>query len=228
MKLAACLIGALLSICPLSGSVTLDFNVANDASGTWSPVPEGYGDNVATSPQGGFVYIISGSGTPNVTFALTGADHYESSLSDNYGTLVDVLAPTDTNPSDGTAFMTITLTAASGYFVTLNSFDVANYLTNPVTFDINVTSAVGGDGPFNISYSDFTTTTYDTVTPLITGSQVVLTITFGVGTAPADFALDNLTFSQSVPEPTTMALILAATLGLVLRRSPKSRIANRI
>jgi hypothetical protein len=177
-------------------------------------IPSTLGSNATVDGPG---YNVTSGTTPNISVSMTtvndsGAINVPNLLywSTDYGDLVDVAFAV----SNGD-YARVTLTADSGYAVNLQTFDLAGYPAVDWLADrIRVYDGAGtvlwnqdgttvlGAGPAHSSYA-----------PNITGSTLILE--YG---SNWNIGLDNLTFVQVVPEPSSLLLGSLAGLALLRRR----------
>jgi hypothetical protein len=172
------------------------------------PVPAGHGSNEV--------------GTPNVTLDWsTGGDWDQYSNWDGRGDAYQIEA------SNITPAVIVFTPDANWITVTITSFDLDEYVggdDTTVNWTISGSSsgtlASGTWDDFNNVNDPFDLGGRSTVTPNVTGADgEALTLsfeqTFGLVTY---LAMDNLTFAQAVPEPSSTALLGLGGLVLMLRR----------
>jgi hypothetical protein len=178
-------------------ATTITFTASTpDPNGTGSSITGGYGSdaNVSVGYSPSVYTYASGYGT----LAGTGAAAYDDNTDET---------------------LTMTFTAAAGYTVTLNSFDLAAYeeYNTPGYYnyptDITVT---GGATTYtnNGSYPDGYT--YTTYSPNETGTSLTLTITdlYYVGINDISYT-ENAVPVSATPEPSSLILSLTGVFGLV-------------
>ncbi|HVP43906.1 MAG TPA: PEP-CTERM sorting domain-containing protein [Terriglobales bacterium] len=179
----------------------------------WAPLPPGYGNQVTSATQDGFLYDLVGGPTPNVVtqFATSGLPPVYTWLGD-YGDLANVIFAQEPKVFE------FDLIADPGFLVTLNSFDMA---TCSVTFvgcfdvagyTINDVQVLDGDGNVLFSVSDpfipsaghyhfsFNGVTAETLRIMFDSTNV----------DSDDVGIGNINFSQegtAVPEPGSLALL---------------------
>jgi hypothetical protein len=187
-------------------------------AGTSSP---NYGDNVATSPQGGFSYGLEGGPTPNVAVDYIGNPLQWST---GYGDLTHIIY----DGNDGTS-IEVRLIAEPGYLVALHSFELAGYLGDFENVGVTVTDGNGvplmppylghveGDGSSPDPQGDGNVhTDFDFGAPLVAPE---IRISFDDSVQREYIGLDNVVFSQQlVPEPAAGLLVLAGSALVMLRR----------
>jgi len=192
-------------------------------------IPQDYGDNVTTSPDGnGFLYGGT-KDTPNITveYRAVETDGATTDLPDLsfwdffYGDLLNVAFA---NQVTGSGYAEIRLLPAVGHAVTLNSFDLGGW---PAADRPVETVRVLNDS-FGV-LRDFTPWTargngHDTFNIGITSSTPIR-IQWGLNAVFV--GIDNVNFSQNngtvqpIPEPTTWTLFAAGLLGLALLRKKR-------
>jgi MYXO-CTERM domain-containing protein len=180
--------------------------------------------SLTASARGGTIEFGTATASPNTTAsANTGAygsdanvsvgySVYTYNYSHSYGGLDSGSGDAIYSDNSPGYELDMTFTAAAGYTVTLDSFNLAQYSTDDYSVNISVTGGAssysltdtppGGSGNF---------TTYS---PNETGTALTLTITnlYDVG---ANTIVYNETSVGSAPEPST-ALMAAAVGGMVL------------
>lgn len=207
-----------LSAASFGTRLTFDTTSGTVISSTATTTNPLYGDRVTATTMGGYSYGPEGGFTPNVTvgyqtISSAGTFNGVSTWASGYGNLVNTIwsGGSSLDPlNDGY----LTLTADPGFVVQLHSFRTAVWSNGPALYtDIQVIDAAStvvyqntGANPVggNVLH-DFS------VAP-ITSTQ--LRIKFGQGWW---ITLDDVTFSQAVPEPGTLVL-LGLGLPLLMRR----------
>jgi hypothetical protein len=190
----------------------------------YDAISQAYGDNVNGPSDAAGNYLMGNAWTPNVTTAFTTRDGTSNTIvfnqldwwDTNYGDLVNIAFPAQ----NGGAYGQITLTAAPGWRVRLNSFDEAGYSQSDHTGQtVSVT-----DGTSNtILFSESPTTirgangTHSTFTPNVDGSVLFIRYAYN----DWNVGIDNVNFDQipaesQVPEPGTFGLAALAGLALPL------------
>src|SRR5262245_42676010 len=195
------------------GGTTLTFDPGDAFSDGIAP-PGGYGDRVASSPQGGFEYG-GAADTPNVVI------DYENWLYTVFSAPLDssgqVRSPGLLRGAFTNGNGTITFTADPGFLVTLHSFYViATPFSGGVDVGVEGLSVTGGIPDF--SRTRFNAPAFTPIIPEVTGQVLTLTILSNVLVG-----IDNVDFSQSraaqtaVPDASTLVVssILFAMLGVV-------------
>jgi len=216
---------ALIGLCSVASATRLTFNQVNGnvigtADTTSSP---NYGHRVTSTTMGNYSYGAQGGFTPNVTVAYraqnpAGTFPGLSVWATGYGDMSNVLWSGNSStavPNDGY----VTLTADAGFQVSLQSFRTALWSTGPANYtDISVRDGLG-----NLLYSSNAanpvggSVLHDFTSAPLTAQQ--LEIKFGQGWW---IAVDDVTFSQAVPEPGTMLVLGAGLVALARRRRARS------
>lgn len=178
-----------------------------------------YGHRVTATTMGNFSYGAEGGFTPNVTVAYraqnpSGTFPGLSVWTSGYGDLQNTVwsgGASSHVPNDGY----VTLMADAGFQVSLLSFRTALWSTGPAQYtDISVRDGLG-----NVLYSTNAANPvggnvlHDFTSSPLTAQQ--LEIKFGQGWW---IALDDVTYSQAVPEPGTMLVLGAGLVALARRR----------
>ncbi len=212
---------ALLIAGNATASTILTFNV--NGISNFAALNQNYGDRVTgASDAVGSYGTNDGIYTPNVLVSYGGSR--PALWTTGYGNLTNVYF----NDQDGQD-LSFTLTADSGFLVTLESFDLAAFFPS-LTIPTNALNITDGSGNVLFSVGSLTpsSATRNTLTPQVSASQVVVTIrTSALGTLSDDVAFDNITFSQqvaptnAVPEPATWTMMAGAVGGLLLLRRRK-------
>ncbi len=172
-----------------------------------SPVPAGYGNNIAGPTQGGFRYETTGEVTPNIVVSYSNDRIYNSDYGD-LGSVIYSAGPT----------LTLVFTADPGFLVRLDSFDMAGFGGSGET--IPTISVTNGSTTFTQSGLVAPGTGHNTVTVSgnpsnsSTGEIVTLSIS-DVSNGLSGFT--NFQFSQ-IPEPSQFALLGLSALGFVAFR----------
>lgn len=191
-------------------------NVISNTDTTSSP---NYGHRVTATTMGNFSYGAEGGFTPNVTVAYRAQNPLGtfpglSVWTSGYGDLQNTVwsgGASNQVPNDGY----VTLTADAGFQVSLLSFRTALWSTGPAQYtDISVRDGLG-----NVLYSTNAANPvggnvlHDFTSSPLTAQQ--LEIKFGQGWW---ITLDDVTYSQAVPEPGTMLVLGAGLVALARRR----------
>jgi len=221
MKLQALFILGIGGLVASSQATILTFDIDNNGAGQL--LQGEYGDNVTTATMGSFHYDVSNGTTPDVTTSYLGqgAQAELNWWSTGYSDLTNVA---EYEP-DGAPGYSITLTAAAGWNVVLNGFDLGNF-----GGEITVPSiTVLGDGNAVLAqFNNFVLTASNTAHspfsfgPALQGQS--LTINFdltGLGGNSDNVGIDNISFNQVaalVPEPATMGALAIGIAALVRRR----------
>lgn len=212
-----------IALCSVASATRLTFDQTSgaviSANSTYqAPI---YGDRVTSTVMGNFSYGGDFGFTPNVAIEYWVINPFgtfpgNSTWSSGYGDLVNTVwsgGSSSQNPNDGY----VKLTADAGFKVNLHSFKTALWSTGPANYtsievrDENNTLLYSSTDPNPVGghvLHDFT------ASPLMGQS---LTIKYGQGWW---ITLDDVTFSQVVPEPGSFAL-LGIGLPMLLRRRRK-------
>lgn len=185
-----------------------------DDTNSGKPVPAGYGDNVSSISTGSFTY-------------RQGTEGWSSNVTADFSSTTYVWAQGlgDLTPANQTAVVygkngpiTVTLTAAPGYTVTLFDMDLAGEKSDRTSPEITVKNQEGATlflqenvvAP-QIGHNHFS------FGPGITGQTLILNIDT-TGTYNG-YGMSNLRFEQSViPEPASLSLLTLGAVGLLARR----------
>lgn len=211
----------MLGLCTVASATRLTFNTINGTvvSATDLTSSPNYGHRVTATTMGIFSYGAEGGFTPNVTVAYRaqtplGTFPGLSVWTSGYGDLQNTVwsgGASNQVPNDGY----VTLTADAGFQVSLHSFRTALWSTGPAQYtDISVRDGLG-----NVLYSSNTANPvggnvlHDFTSSPLTAQQ--LEIKFGQGWW---ITLDDVTYSQAVPEPGTMLVLGAGLVALARRR----------
>jgi hypothetical protein len=209
-------------------------------------IPASFGSNLSSDIGGANVSngatpdiaLAWGGGTTNTGDVLAnGWDIHGRSV--DFWEALDSTGPTSTTPTIGqmeyptdASPMTVTFTVDTAWALQLNSVDIgmANDKIDTYYFDVTIsevggsevfstlTAAMDGDGGTGLQAL---TVDFDFTGTL--GTDYVLAFreadSFGnIITGTNGGAIDNLSFSQAVPEPSTSALLGLGGLALILRR----------
>jgi hypothetical protein len=120
---AALTIAATLLVVSSASATELIFEAASGSFSDFVELPQGYGDRVTSSSQGGFAYGTDGGPTPNVIARFGSAQGMVAlyTWSANFGDLTHVLFAQEPVPFE------LRLIADAGYKVNLISFDMAGW-----------------------------------------------------------------------------------------------------
>jgi hypothetical protein len=189
-------------------------------------VPAQYGDNVAGTSDATGSYGQGAEGaTPNVTvdylFGTSGrATELKVWTAGGYG---GTDGATLYNEIDGDDFLGVRLTAAPGFNVVLQSFDLGNY---GAQVSLPSLSVVDGQAATLFESVPFTLPTtgaaIDFQTPLVAQQLTIALDLTGLSLSSDNVGLDNITFGERraavVPLPASALLLGSALAALGLRR----------
>jgi hypothetical protein len=179
----------------------------------------------AANARGGVIEFGSTTADPNdLGSANTGAYGSDANVSVGYSAYTYNWTPGGYGGLDGgtgigvysdnnAETLVMTFTAATGYTVTLDSFDLAQYTTSVEMVNISVT---GGTPAYSLTAQTPAGggTNYTTYSPDVTGTALTLTVT-----NLYDVGINEITYSETavagVPEPST-SLMVATACGLLL------------
>jgi hypothetical protein len=210
----------LASVGALNASATvLTFDKVAGTFGSEERIPQDYGDNVAATEQGGFVYGADGGFTPNVTVDWnTGSGTVGGEAAfwgTGFGDLVNVIEA-EPEPKG----LQFTLTAEPGWLVVLNGFDMATWSSNRTIDALRVL-----DGADQVLFEELDASipasghrSFDFDAPLTASVIKIEFDSSNLGGRSDNIGMDNITFGQVVPEPTSVALLGLAGLVLLRRR----------
>jgi hypothetical protein len=209
-----------------ASATVLTFDIVGIAPGV--NLPQTYGDNVTAAIMGNFSYGTAQGFTPNVTVSYVanntpGVTPELQWWSTGYNDLVNIVE----NEADGDTGYRIVLTAAAGFNVTLQSFDLGNFgsavtlpglqvLNSSNTPLLNLSNiAVPADTSPHLSFAG----------PWTSSTLSIVVNTTGLGGQTDNIGLDNITFSQSavtapgIPEPASLLLIGGGLGALIFFRA---------
>jgi hypothetical protein len=205
---------------PHATAAVLTFDIVGQAD--YAPLSQEYGDRITSTAMGSFSYGIDSGYTPNISVTYTGTPG--GPLGSDlcvWGSWSTQETNVLNNEDDGEPLLRIDFTADSGYLVNLHSFDLTAYLGGTFTVDnlliqnqngaLLSESGISINGPINYNDDDEGT--------IWSGTQIsiILDLT-SVGRENDSIGLDNIKFSQSVPEPATMSLLAVGAMALLKRR----------
>jgi len=210
---------AVLAMAPAAASATvLTFDVSGGVSNHGN-MPQGYGDNVAASPQAGHSYGVGAEGfTPNVVVDYGALGEDPALWTTGYGDLSNILF----NDLDSDTTFTTRLTADAGYLVNLLGFDMASFLSGGQTIqgftirDVGANTVLFSQGSTLITGGTHNAFSFTGVSA--NTLELVINLT-GLGGVSDDIGIDNVRFSQSqaptggVPEPSVWALLIGGFFG---------------
>lgn len=214
---------ALTAAVPLTATVlTFDITGMTD----YADIPAAYGDNVTSTANGSFSYGMGNAFTPNITVDYATINSAGGVVASNlewwnlgYGDLQGVAFPVNNS-----SIAEITLTAAAGFQVRLNTFDLAGYPgADHPNSQVRILDAGGGVlldySPVNVQ-GDANGPRHSTFSPAITAQQLRIRFAYD----DWNVAIDNVNFDEvtasasPVPEPSTWLLSAAGLAGLAYRR----------
>ncbi|WP_425400260.1 PEP-CTERM sorting domain-containing protein [Aeoliella sp.] len=230
--------GAVLAMANLSHATILGFG---QIGGSNTTIPKDFGSNAAADANG---LVVSNGATPNIalTWDIDGQDNngdansngWDIHTSDHFAEIENQTVGggdwDNEGPDERIAqldfdYHSIGFAADPGYALVLNSFDFGNTeeTVDSSTWDLSLT-----DSSDAVVWSQQVTLTNPdsdvmTITPNFTGElgESYTLILAGVGDPlNGRHAIDNLSFNQAVPEPSTLSLVaIGALMGLgVCRR----------
>lgn len=238
LKLLALSVVATIPFSDIASATTLTFDTNAPPVSDFEILRQDYGDRVSgantdatgTGAAAAGSYSIGSEGTTeNVVVDYVGGPGADPSLwTTGYGDLSNVYF----NDLDANGSIGIQFTADAGFAVTLESFEMADYLSGGQTvssievFDANNMSIwslsdvfITGDNSSHIDFDNLG----------LTSSALFLTIALDFGGASDEVGLDNVVFSQSVvsavPIPAALPLFgtgLAALGFLGWRKKRKA------
>jgi hypothetical protein len=207
--LAAALLALLLHLpLPARAATVLTFDVSGGVT-NFQEVPAAYGDRDVD--------------TPNVVVDYGAPGELPSLWTTGYGDLVN----TYFNDQDSDTTLTLTLTADPGIHAVLLGFDLASYSAGGQTL-AGLSVLDGGGNPL---FSQGSTAVPGSLSgghahldfgPDGLAARVVTLVLdlTGLGMTSDNIAIDNVTFAQAVPEPSTGLLLGLVLLGLAARTAP--------
>jgi len=143
--------------------------------------------------------------------------------SSGFGDLTNVIAQSSRGVDSGR--IDITLTADPGWAVLLTSFDMAVFPSGPFTSHV-INSVQVTDGSGNVMYSQLNPTIvsagHNSFTPGVSGPvlHILIDASNVLNDQAENIGLDNIQFTEQIPEPSTWILFgtAFAALGLLRRR----------
>lgn len=216
MKLLPALTALSLLAAAPSHATVLTFDVAGIFD--FQSMPAAYGDNVTSTVMGPYSYGSAQGFTPNVSVQY--GNTLPALWRTGYGDLTNVLF----EDSDAVGVLNVTFTADPGYLVFLHSFDLASYsssfATDPSINSVKVFDASNAPlfSQSNVSVSKVTHTPFSFPTALSGSSLRIEVNALNLGGLNDDIAIDNITFSQAVPEPSSGVLLTLGVVAAAARR----------
>jgi hypothetical protein len=225
-----CALGILVGGLTVGHATNIGFG---NLGGNNTTVPANLGSFVTSNGNG---YVVTNGATPNI--GLTWDANWDIHTSGNFANLENQFVGGGAWDNEGNiprigqldfGNHTIGFTANPGYALVLNSFDFGHTAETAGTtvWDITLTDSLTTTTVWTQQVT-FTNGQVYTISPGFTGAAgASYTLTFNriSSTYPSDgrHGIDNLSFNQiAVPEPSTIALMGVAGLGLfVFRRRAK-------
>lgn len=224
-------VGLILALFASPGLATvLTFDILPQPANN-DPIDQNYGDRVTAAVMGGFSYGIAGGFTPNVVASYgptgPGPTDYVYFWDQDFGDLTNVIAQFSGSANYG--IILLTLTADPGFVVMLDAFDLAGWNRSDRTINsVQVQDGLGntlfsqnnvlvlGAGPAHTSFAGLNL------------SAATLVIRIDASNLPGgnglNVGIDNIRFSQNIPEPaTTILLGSALSLLYVIKRAKTAR-----
>jgi hypothetical protein len=184
----------------------LIFQPATGSYGNGAVLSQNYGDRVTAATQNGFKYGTTGGTTAHVTATYGGTGYGTATTwSGGYGNLQNIVYP---NPN-GTKFK-LTLTADSGYDVTLKQFDLGGYGADYTINSVKVLNAAGTAIYTKSSVKVWGTasgahTTISFATPLKSPKLTVVFDSTNLGGGGYNVGIDNVQFGEALVQKTTIS-----------------------
>lgn len=224
MRLSLLLLAS-VAILPVHGSV-LTFDIAG--MGNYDDIPAAYGDNITATTDGGFSYGQGNGFTPNIVVDYATLNTSTGAVvatnldwwNNDYGDLQGVAFPVN-----GSSIAELTLSAAPGFLVRLNSFDLAGY--NHWDHPNSQVRILNGAGQVVLDYSPVTIEgdangpQHSTFLPNLVGSTIRIRFAYN----DWNIGIDNVNFDElagnptGIPEPGTWLLSAAGLSMLALVRN---------
>lgn len=208
----AVLVGSTLE----AGATILTFDVAAGS------LPEGYGDSIGNSSAGGLTYLEGAGFTPNVTIEFVPdapfGVHSVYQAGYAFDPTLGTLLPSALGHGSFDVPSEIVLTPTSGAQVVLHGFDIGTWNSGTYSTEIRIWDENGSRASPNLfSYSETLGpgVVHSPLTGVITATGALHIFISNLGST----GLDNLHFSQVVPEPSAAGLLLlGACAALRVRR----------